>query len=105
MKPCHPNKVEINREEGLRSILLGLKKESHTYVLITSTTILCPIGFDKTPLLQLDAYKKLDDIKEENIELWIVNGSLHRFAPSFISKRWKDIEKCLETAWPNYIDI
>ena len=46
---------------------------------MTYNSILCPLGFDKTPLVPLDAFKKLEDIKPENIELWIINGSTQRF--------------------------
>ena len=63
------------------------------------------MGFENTPLVPLDAFKKLEDIKPENLELWIMNGSVQRFAPSFVIKRWKHINQCLETAWPNYLDL
>lgn len=38
--------------------------------------ILCPIGFDNTSLKPLDAYKKLEDIKKEDLELWIIHASI-----------------------------
>lgn len=72
---------------------------------MTHNNILCPLGFDKTPLVPLDAFKKLEDIKPENIELWIVSGSTQRFEPSFVSKRWSDVNKNLTTEWPNYLDL
>ena len=72
---------------------------------MTFNNILCPIGFDNTPWVPLDAYKKLQEIKPENTEMWIISGATLRTQPSFASKRWKHIKESLETVWPNYIDL
>ena len=83
----------------------GLKKDNTYYILITYNNILCSVGFEKTPLIPIEAFKKLSDIKEENLELWIMNCSTQRLDPSFVIKRWRDIKKNLETVWPNYTDL
>ena len=62
-KPVHPNKVENNEKDSLSSLLEGLKKETSSYILLTSDKILCPVGFEFTPLVPIDAYKKKEDIK------------------------------------------
>lgn len=79
IKPTLPNKVETTEEESLDYLLKGLSSTNTFYVFMTYNNILCPLGFDKTPLVPLDAFKKLEDIKPENIELWIINGSTQRF--------------------------
>ena len=41
-------------------LLDGLKSEKHAYILLTTQNVWCPIGFEYTPLVPLDAYKRLD---------------------------------------------
>ena len=104
-KPVHPDKVENSEQEGLETLLKGLKTETSAYILLTSDKILCPVGFEYTPLVPIDAYKKLDDIKPENLELWIMTASVQRTAAPFVIKRWKHINQSLQTLWPNYLNL
>ena len=41
----------------------------------------------------------------EDQELWIISSSLGKNEPSFSIKRWSDVQKDLETVWPEYFDI
>ena len=53
----------------------------------------------------LDAYEKLDRIKEEDTELWIICSSTGRKEPSFQIKRWKHIEEDLSAEYPQFLDV
>lgn len=63
IKPTMPNKIEATQAESLDQLLKGLAHTNTFYVFMTYNSILCPLGFDKTPLAPLDAFKKLEDIK------------------------------------------
>ena len=45
----------------MNSILTGIKSNK-VYIYFAYGRILCPIGYEITPLIPLDAYKKLEDI-------------------------------------------
>jgi len=92
-KPSQPNKVDLS--QGVTNLLENLKNENKAHVLLSSNKVLCPVGFEYTPLVPIDAYKKLEDIKPENLELWIITSALKRFDPSFVIKRWKHILESL----------
>lgn len=103
-KPSLPNKVDLP-EQGVKALLEGLKDDSRAYVLVTSDKVLCPVGFEYTPLVPIDAYKKLEDINPEKTELWIITSALKRLDPSFVIKRWKHVLESLEVQWPMYLDL
>lgn len=59
IKPAAPGIVEGAEEEHLDYFLKGLASDESFYVFITYNNVWCPIGFDKTPLVPLDAFKPL----------------------------------------------
>ena len=62
-----------NIEESLDVLLEGLFDETNGFIYISQNNqIFCPVGFEITPLEQLDAYEKLAKIKPDNQELWII---------------------------------
>lgn len=73
--------------------------------MITHDNIICPVGFEDTPLVPIDAYKSWDEIKKEKLEMWILTASTQRFEPTFVIKRWKHIKESLTTEWPNFFDL
>ena len=83
----------------------GLASGKCAYIYLAYEDVFCPIGYDITPLKQIQAYQKLERINEEDQELWIINSCVGRNEPSFCIKRWSDVQKDLETVWPEFFDI
>jgi hypothetical protein len=73
--------------------LKGLSSSNCAYIYLGYEDIFCPIGYDITPLKQIQAYEKLEKLSPEDQELWIINSSLGKNEPSFSIKRWSDIQK------------
>lgn len=59
IKPTAPGLVEGTEEKYLNYFLKGLANDDIFYVFVTYNNVWCPIGFDKTPLIPLDAFKPL----------------------------------------------
>lgn len=96
---------ESKEQEFLELVLTSLKDRTKAFVYICYGQSLCPIGFENTPLVPLDAYKKLEEIDPTKMEMWIIFASPNKNQTPFVIKRWSDILTELRTKWPEYLDL
>ena len=66
--------IGVDEDQALHKMMNGLKSENNAYVYHCHDHYMCPMGFEITPSNPPDAYKKLEDIDEENLEHWIFVG-------------------------------
>ena len=105
IKPVKPDSINFNEEADRQHLLDGLNNPNRAYLLVTHRNILCPVGYEDTPLVPIDAYKRWQDIPKEKLEMWIMHCTTQRFDPTFAIKRWKHLVEHLTTEWPNYTDL
>lgn len=82
-----------------------MKNTKKAFIYVCYGQLFCPIGYENTPLVPLDAYKKLNDIDSQKLELWLILASVLKTQAPFVIKRWSDIEKEMVSRWPQYLDL
>ena len=79
----------LDSETAMNELMTGLKNEKKGYIYHCYNHYMCPIGFENTPQLPFDAYKKKEEI--ELFRNWIIIGEISKMYPVFHTINWDDI--------------
>lgn len=94
-----------NKDEALKELVEGLKSNKKAYIYHCFNHYMCPIGFELAPLVPCDAYKPLKDIKESELQAFIIVGEASKAYPIFHIRKWDDIALDIDQQNPNYYNI
>jgi hypothetical protein len=93
----------IDKEQALENLMEGLNDPKRAYIYHCYNHYMCPIGYERTPIKPMDAYKKLEDIEE--LDTWLIIGEISKAYPMFHVKKWKDVAQDIDCAMPYFFNI
>ena len=93
----------VESETAMEELMTGLKNERKGYIYHCYNHYMCPIGFENTPLLPFDAYKKKEEI--ELFRNWIIVGEISKMYPVFHTIDWEEIYTDINCQFPDFVNI
>lgn len=81
----------VDKDYAYQKLIEGLKSETTCFIYHAYDHYFCPIGFELTPKRPQDAYKTLDELKEDEYEPWIMIGEPAAFYSPMHIRKWSDI--------------
>lgn len=95
----------VDADFALEKLKDGLRSENNGFIYHAHDHYFCPMGFEVTTTRPMDAYKKIEDVNENELEPWIFIGEPSKCYPCFHIKKWKDVVKDLTMGNPYYYSI
>ncbi|EGR29601.1 immunoglobulin-like variable motif protein, putative [Ichthyophthirius multifiliis] len=105
-KLCGDNATNgVDEKEALSRLEEGLRNENMTFIYHAHDHYFCPVGYEICPQRPVDAYNKLDEINQNELDHWIFIGEPSKRYPAFHIKLWSEIVKDISTGNPYYYNI
>ncbi|CAG9330712.1 unnamed protein product [Blepharisma stoltei] len=100
------NRTEgIDKDQALKGLIEGLRSTNKTYIYHCYNHYMCPIGYELSPMIPSDAYKKLNQINPSDIRPFIIIGECSKTSPIFHAKKWDDIVLDIDQQNPHFYNI